>query len=119
MQSIINARLENNQTALNYYLSGANRSENKGDSSGQLAKLAGVAPGAYSASELQMILNAQRNNEPEQAAYVISGANRKAVDAVGTVTAGKAQIAALLGLNPADYTLAQLVALDAARLTAN
>ena len=119
LQSIINARLENNQTALNYYLSGANRSENKGDSSGQLAKLAGVAPGAYSASELQMILNAQRNNEPEQAAYVISGANRKAVDAVGTVTAGKAQIAALLGLNPADYTLAQLVALDAARLTAN
>lgn len=119
LQSIIDARLDNDQTALNYYLSGANRSETKGDSSGQLAMLVGVAPGAYSASELQMILDAKRDNEPSQAAFVISGVNRKAVDAVGTVTDGKAQIAASLGLNPADYTLAQLAALDAERLAKN
>lgn len=119
LQSIIDARRDNDQTALNYYLSGANRSETKGDSSGQLAKLVGVTPGAFSASELQMILNAQRNNDPEQAAYVISGTNRKAGDTVGTVTAGKAQIAAGLGLNPADYTLAQLAALEAAQYSEN
>lgn len=119
LQLIINARRDNDNTALNYYLSGTNRAETTGDSSGQLAKLAGVAPGTYSASELQLIINANRENEPDQAAFIISGTNRKAVDAVGTVTAGKAQFAAELGVNAADYTLAQLVALNAERLSDN
>lgn len=119
LQTIINARKNNDQTTLNYYLSGANRSETAGDASGQLAKLAGVTPGAFSARELQMILDAQRSNDPDQVGFILSGANRKAVDAVGTVTPGKQQLAASLGLNAADYTLAQLVTLDAARMSGN
>jgi hypothetical protein len=119
LQSIYNARVDNNQTALNFYLTHGNRSTADGDAANQLAKLAGVEPGKYNANELQAIINAQRDMQPEVVKYIVSGENRVNNDAVGTVTPGKAQIAARLGLNPADYTLSQLVALDAQSLSKN
>ena len=113
LQNIITARSENDATSLQFYLTHTNRAEVDGDSSGQLAKLAGVAQNKYSANELQRIINAKVNNDTETVAYVVSGQDRVNADIPGTVTAGKAQLAGVLGLNPADYTVAQLVTLDA------
>jgi hypothetical protein len=116
LQSILEARNENDTSKLNFYLSGANRAaaEVQGDTSGQLAKLAGVQPGAYSASELQLIIDARKENDRDRVAYVLSGTNRVAPAAAEAVTAGEVQIAAALGVDPAQYTLAELIALTEA-----
>lgn len=115
LQSIIDARRENDLAKLNFFLSGANRAaaEVQGDSAGQLAKIAGVQPGAYSASELQMIIDARKENDRDRVAYVLSGTNRVAPAAAEVVTPGEAQLAASLGVDPAKYTLAELTALTA------
>jgi hypothetical protein len=119
--AIIEARKENDVTKLNFYLSGANRAaaEVKGDSAGQLAKLAGVQPGAYSASELEMIVAARKENDRDRVAYVLSGTNRIAPAAAEVVTPGEAQLAASLGVDPAQYTLAELTKLAALKTASN
>ena len=116
LQAIIDARQDNDTGLLNFYLSGANRAAAsvQGDTSGQLAKLAGVQPGAYSASELQLIISARQENDRDRVADVLSGANRATPAAADVVTPGEAQLAGALGLDPAQYTLAQLTALTAA-----
>lgn len=118
LQNIIEARRDNNQNAVNFYVSHGARAEANGDAGDQLAKLAGVEAGKYTPNELQRIINAKVNNNREEVAAVLSGATRSSTDAVGVVTPGKAQLAASLGLNPADYTLAQLTALDYANTSA-
>lgn len=115
LQSIIDARRDNDTSALNYYLSGANRSTPaQTDAAGQLAKIAGVAPGTYSASELALIIEARKDNDTEKAAFILSGQNRTVSAEASAVTPGEAQIAAALGLNPAEYTLSELTQLWAA-----
>ncbi len=115
LNSIIIARRDNDTSALNYYLSGANRSNDaQGDAAGQLANLAGVAPGTYSASELALIIEARKNDDAEQAAFILSGKNRSVAADAAAVTPGEAQIAASLGLDPAEYTLSELTRLWAA-----
>lgn len=113
LQNIITARREHDANSLQFYLTHTNRAEVDGDASGQLAKLAGVSQNKYTANELQRIINAQVNNDAETVAYIKSGEDRVTSDIPGTVTAGKAQLAGVLGVNPADYTVAQLVTLDA------
>ena len=111
---IITARPDNDASSLNYFLSGANRTGNvQGDSSGQLAKLAGVAPGTYSASELALIIEANKDNKPKDRAYILSGTNRTASAEASVVTPGEVQLAAVLGVDPAHYTLAQLIRMTA------
>ena len=114
LQNIITARRENDATSEKFYLTHTNRNEAAGDAAGQLAKLAGVAQDKYSANELQRIITAKVNNDQQTVAFVVSGAGRNTTDTLGSVTAGKAQLAGALGLNPADYTIAQLITLDAA-----
>lgn len=115
LQAIIDARRDNDTSALNYYLSGSNRTAPaQTDAAGQLANLAGVAPGTYSASELALIIEARKDNDAEQAAFILSGKNRAASAEASAVTPGEAQIAASLGLDPAQYTLAELTRLWAA-----
>lgn len=111
---ILDAKRENDAGAVQYYLSGANRTSAAGnDSSGavQLALTAGVEPGAYSVPELIQIIDAKRENDTELLNFILSGANRQG-EREG-VSPGKAQLAASLGLNPADYTLAELAVLTA------
>ena len=115
LQNIIEARKANDQETLNYFLSGANRADRgAGDSAGQLANLAGVQPGTYSASELALIIEARKENDRDRVGYILSGANRTAPAAAEVVTPGETQLAAALGVDAADYTLAQLIALTAA-----
>lgn len=111
---ILDAKRENDAGAVQYYLSGANRTSAAGnDSAGavQLALTAGVEPGAYSVPELIQIIDAKRENDTELLNFILSGANRQG-EREG-VSPGKAQLAASLGLNPADYTLAELAVLTA------
>ncbi|MFP1645801.1 hypothetical protein [Pontitalea aquivivens] len=81
----------------------------------QFAALLGVDPQAYSLAELSALDAALSDNDSTRAAYIQSHENREQHGGVGTVSAGKAQLAAGLGVNPADYSLAELSALVAAQ----
>lgn len=114
------AQRDNDQQRIDFILSqvrGSNVSvSNKGDvaisQDAQLAANAGVAPGLYTANELQRLIVAKRNNNDEAVNYILSGASREGGEAAGTVSPGKAQLAGALGLNPNDYTLSELVTLS-------
>lgn len=75
----------------------------------QLEAGLGVEPGRFSPAELSQLAAARRSDEPARAAYILSGENR-ADGADDATNAGKLQLAAALGLNPDDYTLAELTA---------
>lgn len=94
------------------------RSDMGGDavsSDAQLAAAAGVAPGLYTVSELQRLITARTNNDDEAVAFILSGENREEANPASVVTPGEAQIANILGVDAADYTLAELTALYAER----
>ncbi len=75
----------------------------------QLEAGLGVEPGRFSPAELSQLAAARRSDDPARAAYILSGENRASA-ADDANNAGKLQLAAALGLNPADYTLAELTA---------
>lgn len=107
------AQRDNDANAVAYILSqGANAGNTTLSSSSQpaqgvvqLAKLAGVEPGAYTQDELVRLRDAQLNNRPAEVNYILSHENRANGDGFN---AGKEQLAKLAGVNAADYTLAQL-----------
>lgn len=109
--SIIEAREKGDTTRLNYFLSGANRgSEVLGDE--QLAAAAGVEPGRLTANELQRLIEAQADGKTTEARFILSRADRNGPNPAEVVTPGEAQLAAAIGVDPAQYTLAELVALQ-------
>ena len=114
MVNIIEARRENDTSALNFYLSGQNRvAEAKvTQGTGQLAEIAGVEPGKYTAAELLKIIAARQDGDTASALYVLSGENRKAASPASAVTPGEAMLAASAGVDPAQYTLAELIAMQ-------
>lgn len=67
-----------------------------------------VEPGKFTSTELSRLAQARRDGDREGEAFILSGANRVTADAA-SVNAGKAQIAAQLRLDPAEYTLSELV----------
>lgn len=75
----------------------------------QLALAVGVEPGRFTNAELIRLARAQRDNETDEVAFILSGKNR--VEASAGVSAGKAQLAASIGVNPQDYTLTELTRL--------
>ena len=79
-------------------------------SDAQLAASAGVQPGVYTAAELQAIIDAKRDNDTRGVAYVTSGANR-ATPGASTDGAGLEQLAHAAGVQPGQYTQAELVGL--------
>ncbi|MFE3838326.1 hypothetical protein [Pseudogemmobacter sonorensis] len=114
------ARRENDAERFNFILSqagGATASAGASTSAGnvQRALALGVEPGRFTAAELSQLEVARRNGDTEVVKFILSGDNRKPAAEAGVVTAGKAQLAASLGVNPADYTLAELTRLDADR----
>ncbi len=74
--------------------------------SDQLARSLGVAPGAYSTSQLVQLRDALENGDHDRAAFIIDG------EAGGAANGG--QLAASLGLEPGSLSNADLVALKAA-----
>lgn len=74
----------------------------------QLANLLQVNGAEFSSAELIAIQDARRDGNRNNETYFLTHENRHA-DMVGDVSQGKAQIAAQLGVDPAEYTLAELV----------
>jgi hypothetical protein len=111
--NILDARRENDADRLAYYLSGANRSSNPSDPAAlaQLAAAAGVSGGDYSASELLRLIDARSEGEAATVDFILNR-SAKAANPAETVTPGEAQLAAAIGVDPADYTLAELIALQ-------
>lgn len=113
--NIIEARKQNDDTRLNYFLSGSNRASDvslNAPGLDQLARSAGVEPGIYTADELQRIIKAKSDGNDEIVRFIVSGENRKAANPAEVVTPGEAQLAALVGVDPAQYTLAELIAMQ-------
>jgi hypothetical protein len=111
MIKIIEAREDGETTRLNYFLSGANRgTEVLGGA--QLAAAAGVEAGRFSANELQRLIIAQEEGDTTEVRFILSGDSRIEANPAEVVTPGEAQLAAAIGVDPAQYTLAELVALQ-------
>ena len=77
----------------------------------QLARLVGVAPGAYSVNEMIRLQDAISENDVGAIAFILGGSNGgNTGNDIGVVTTAKTQLAASLGLDPAAHTTADLVA---------
>lgn len=113
---LIDAQRNNDREEINFILSqrGADvsRSDFGGVSAGaaQLAASVGVEPGALPLNDLVRLDRAQFEDDDVTAAYILSGKSGSG-SANAATNAGARQLAALLGVNPADYTVAELVAL--------
>jgi hypothetical protein len=115
---ITEARRANDDGKESFYLAGANRDSRGGvgDVSlgkRQLAASLGVNAADFSLVELVQLEQARSDNDAHAEAFILSGQNRESRGANGAVSRGKAQIAATLGLNAAEYSLNELVALSA------
>lgn len=105
------ARQDGDTTTANFYIKGGNRvalPENVTPGRAQIAANLGLDPANYTLAELTIIDSARQARNTELAAFYTSGRNRDIRGGVGEVSEGKAQLAASLGLNPADYSLTQL-----------
>lgn len=108
---IVEARQEGDTSRLNFFLSGANRAtEVVGDA--QLAASAGVPYGEYTANEIQRLINARAEGDAAAQRFILSGENRRLPNPAEVVTPGEEQLAAAIGVDPAKYTLAELVAMQ-------
>ena len=74
----------------------------------QLAALAGVEPGVYTINELQRLIEAKADNDNQEVNFILSGENRAEAAPANVVTPGQAQLAATLGVDASQYTLAEL-----------
>ena len=74
----------------------------------QLARSLGVEPGTHSLAELTRLKTAMEEDDRQRIDLITEGGDEVvSTQSVGT-SAGKAQLAASLGVNPEDYTTAQL-----------
>lgn len=113
--NIIDARQDGETSRLNYVLSGANRTSGAATGTAgldQLAASAGVEPGQFTANELQRLIIAKAEGDTNEVRFVVSGNARAAANPAAVVTPGEAQLAAAIGVDPAQYTLAELIALQ-------
>jgi len=79
----------------------------------QLAASAGVEPGRFTINELQRLILAQRENDTQSIDFILSGQNRAEGNPAEVVTPGQAQMAASLGVDASQYTMAELTQLYA------
>lgn len=79
----------------------------------QIASYLGVDAGAYSNAELAALLAARHDGDQSTYAFLLAHGNRSASE---TVNIGKAQLAAQVGLDPAQYTSAELIRVQKAQI---
>lgn len=106
---LVEARRDNDAAAVKFILGQAGTAATRAD-------FGAVSPvtttGGLTAIEQVQLNDAIRDNDRATVNYILSGENRKPAESASTVTPGKAQLAALVGVDPAKYTLAQLVAMQ-------
>ena len=75
----------------------------------QIAAQVGVDAASFSTNDLIRLKDAIQANDRETVAFILNGSdNGDVANDRGTVTPGKAQLAASLGVSAADYTTAEL-----------
>ncbi|SDX92912.1 hypothetical protein [Roseicitreum antarcticum] len=123
MPELINieqARQDNNRQTERFYLEGTNRQSRGGvgevsPGKAQFAAPLGVNAADYTMNELIALSVAQREDDAQTEAFIRSKQNRQSYGNVSEVSRGKAQFANGLGVNAADYSLNELVALSVKR----
>jgi hypothetical protein len=103
---LADAKRDNDTERFNYILS---NSDVGSVSDAQTAGTLGLSSGQFTAVELSQLNEARRDNDTTTINFILSGANRAAP---ADNLEGKQQLAALVGVNANDYTLAQLIALQ-------
>jgi len=78
----------------------------------QIADYLGVDANAYSATELHQMLGARDAGDQSTYGYFLNHVDQTPKQ---DVSAGKAQLAAQVGLNPAEYTTAELIRVQQAQ----
>ena len=121
LAELLNARTRNDTTTVAFILAQGNGVQSRNDISGigapsagaaQWAATLGVAPGAYSDNELVRLQNAIEAKDTQTIAFILGGSRDNGASSdLGQVTPGKAQLAATLGLDPADHTSMDLAAM--------
>lgn len=84
-----------------------------------LAKIARVAPGQYTNNEMLRIDAARRAGETDALNLYLTHGNRSTAADASAVVPGEAQIAARLGLDPTEYTMVELVRIEAMQSNTN
>jgi hypothetical protein len=115
LQSAIN---DDDRTRIDFILDRAAGNVGRADTSGagyvsagksQIAAQVGVEAATFSTIDLIRLQDALRSGDEDTAAFILNGSdNGDVATDRGTVTPGKAQLAASLGLNAAEYTTAEL-----------
>lgn len=82
----------------------------------QLAKQLGVAPGAYTLTQLADLQNAYNDNDSTRVAYILKSGNgvssRASTALTGAPNAGETQMALSLGVTPGSLSATDLVKLS-------
>lgn len=118
---LLDAQRDNDAERVNFILSqaGTGAAVRGGTGTGvasvdaQLAAAAGVEPGRFTINELQLLVEAKRDNDVQMTNFILSGQNRANGKPAAVVSPGQAQLAALLGVDATQYTLAELTKLYA------
>ncbi|MGJ8584093.1 MAG: hypothetical protein ACSHXD_08385 [Marinosulfonomonas sp.] len=81
----------------------------------QLAASVGVEPGSLTQAEMIRLDQALREGDATKANYIIDQANGDSISSQSGISAGDAQLAALVGVEPGSLTRAQMIRLDQAQ----
>ncbi|MDR7123574.1 hypothetical protein [Pseudotabrizicola sp. 4114] len=108
---LLQAQKDNDQARIRFIMSQAGEGTGAASTDVQLAAAAGVEPGRFTINELQLLIEAKRDNDTQMTNFILSGQNRANGKPAEVVTPGKAQLAAVLGVDASQYTLTELTAL--------
>ncbi len=111
MIQIIEARHDGDAAQLAFLLSQSSSVATRADFR---VEIASAAPEGLSAVEQIQLQEARREDDHNTETFILTGTDRRSANAASVVTRGEAQLAALIGVDPADYTLAELVAMQPA-----
>lgn len=110
------ARKTQDEEKLEFYLLGENRvsrtdfSDRVNPGVAEFAEIEGVSTSLYSAADLIQLSEAERENDLEKIEFIKARAEGQYAEPDPyAVSPGKRQLAAVLGLDPAAYTTAELI----------
>lgn len=81
----------------------------------QLAASVGVAPGSLTQAQMIQLDQALSDGDATKANYIIDQAHGDSISTQSVTSAGDAQLAALVGVEPGSLTRAQMIRLDQAQ----